>query len=134
MLSLHVHVAHAALGAGRTEVATSSARAALALVAEGYAPESMYRPEANLVAGRALAQAGAHAEAGAAFKAGSDWVRSHALPHVPVPFLDSFLHRNPVNRELLAAVARLQAPTVRLGWPQGAIGAPPSEETTTDGL
>ena len=60
----------------------------------------MYRPEANLVAGRALAQAGAHAEAAAAFRAGSDWVRSHALPHVTVP-LDSFLHRNPVNRELL---------------------------------
>jgi DNA-binding SARP family transcriptional activator len=129
VLSLHVHVAHAALGAGRTEVATSSARAALALVAEGYAPESMYRPEANLVAGRALAQAGAHAEAAAAFKAGSDWVRSHALPHVPVPFLDSFLHRNPVNRELLAAAARLPASVESSSAPHGAITALGSSES-----
>jgi tetratricopeptide (TPR) repeat protein len=129
VLSLHVHVAHAALGAGRTEVATSSARAALALVAEGYAPESMYRPEANLVAGRALAQAGAHAEAAAAFRAGSDWVRSHALPHVPVPFLDSFLHRNPVNRELLAAAARLPATVESSSSPHGAIAALGSSES-----
>ncbi len=129
VLSLHVHVAHAALGAGRTEVATSSARAALALVEEGYAPESMYRPEANLVAGRALAQAGAHAEAAAAFRAGSDWIRSHALPHVPVPFLDSFLHRNPVNRELLAAAARLPASVESSSSPHGAIAALGSSES-----
>ena len=28
------------------------------------------------------------------------------MPHVPAPFMESFLHRNPVNRELLAALAR----------------------------
>jgi hypothetical protein len=122
-------VAHAALSAGRTEVATSSARAALALVEEGYAPESMYRPEANLVAGRALAQAGAHAEAAAALRAGSDWIRSHALPHVPVPFLDSFLHRNPVNRELLAAAARLPTSVEFSTSPHGALAAPGSSES-----
>jgi hypothetical protein len=69
----------------------------------------MYRPEVHLVAWRVLMQAGAPAEAAEALKAGIDWIRSHALPHVPVPFLDSFLHRNPVNRELLAAAARLPA-------------------------
>jgi DNA-binding SARP family transcriptional activator len=128
VLTLHVHLAHAALGAGRTDVAASSARAALVLIAEGCAPESMYRPEANLVAGRALAQAGAHAEAAAAIRAGSDWVRSHALPHVPVSFLDSFLNRNPVNRDLLAAAARLPASAELLDAAPGVFAAPPASQ------
>jgi hypothetical protein len=129
LLALHVHVARAALVEGRVDVAASSARAALLLIAEGYAPESMYRPEASLVAAQALAQAGAPAEAAAAIKAGSDWIRSHALPHVPVPFLDSFLHRNPVNRELLAAAARLPASMLLSSSPQGAIAALGSSES-----
>jgi len=70
----------------------------------------------------AFAMRGAEART-AAFKAGSDWVRSHALPHVPVPFLDSFLHRNPVNRELLAAAARLPASVESSSAPHGAIAA-----------
>jgi hypothetical protein len=121
LLALHVHVARAALVEGRGDVAASSARAALLLVAEGYAPESMYRPEANLVAAQALTQAGAPAEAAAAIKAGSDWIRSHALPQVPVPFIDSFLHRNPVNLELLATAARLPASAVVQCSPQGEV-------------
>jgi DNA-binding SARP family transcriptional activator/tetratricopeptide (TPR) repeat protein len=129
LLALHVHVARAALVEGRVDVAASSARAALLLIAEGYAPESMYRPEASLVAAQALAQAGAPAEAAAAIKAGSDWIRSHALPNVPVPFLDSFLHRNPVNRELLAAAARLPASMLLSSSPQGAIAALGSSES-----
>ena len=129
LLALHVHVARAALLEGRTDTAASSARAALALFEEGYAPESMYRPEANLVAGRALAHAGARAEAAAALKAGTDWIRSHALPNVPVPFLDSFLHRNPVNRELLAAAARLPASAELLSSPQRGAAALPSGES-----
>jgi hypothetical protein len=32
-------------------------------------------------------------------------VHQRALPKVPAPFIDSFLHRNPVNRELLALPA-----------------------------
>jgi len=121
VLALHAHVARAALSEGRTDVAAISARAALALFDEGYAPESMYRPEANLVAGHALALAGAHDEAAVAFRAGTDWIRSHALPQVPVPFIDSFLHRNPVNRELLATAARLPASAVVQCSPQGEV-------------
>jgi tetratricopeptide (TPR) repeat protein len=117
VLALHVHVARAAMVEGRTDAAAVSARAALALFEEGYAPESMYRPEANLVVGHALAHAGARPEAAAVFRAGTDWIRSHALPHVPVPFLDSFLHRNPVNRALLATAARLPASADRLEPP-----------------
>jgi hypothetical protein len=85
----------------------------------------MYRPEASLVAGRALAQSGAHAEATTVFRSGSDWIRSHALPQVPVPFLDSFLNRNPVNRDLLAAAARLTASTPPPGLAPGALAPLP---------
>jgi hypothetical protein len=38
---------------------------------------------------------------------GRDWVLRTARDEVPEPFRDSFLHRNPVNRELLAVAARL---------------------------
>lgn len=103
LLSLHVHVARAALAEGRIDLAETAARAALGLFDEGYAPESMYRPEAHLVAWRALTEAGAHRDAAAALSAGIDWIRRCALPQVPAPFIDSFLHRNPVNRDLLAA-------------------------------
>ena len=123
LLALHVQVARAALDKGQTDLAASSARAALALFEEGYAPESMYRPEANLVAWRALAQAGAHAEAAAALDAGIEWIRSHALPHVPVTFIDSFLHRNPVNRELLAAAKRAAALTESQSSAQSTVAA-----------
>jgi DNA-binding SARP family transcriptional activator len=134
LLALRIHEARAASALDRHAQASAAARQALALFADGYAPEFMYLPELHFVAWRVLDKAGASNEAIAALKAGTDWIRGHALPQVPAPFLDSFLNRNPVNRELLAAVARLQGPTVHIGWPQGAIGAPPSDETTTDGL
>lgn len=35
-----------------------------------------------------------------------DWVYEQALPHVPPPFVDSFLHRNPVNAALRAVATR----------------------------
>jgi len=110
LLALHVHVARAALAAGRIDAAAKAARSALGLFDEGYAPESMYRPEAHLVAWKALTQAGAHREAAAALSAGTDWIRGCALPQVPAPFLDSFLHRNAVNRELLAAATAAANP------------------------
>lgn len=88
LLALHVHVA----------------RAAVALFDAGYAPESMYLPEAWLAAGKALQAAGDAAAAQAAWARGQHWVRTQALPQLPAPFIDSLLHRNPVNRELLALI------------------------------
>ncbi len=105
LLALKVHVARAACHQGQTGAAAAAARAAAALLEAGYAPESMYLPEAHLVVWQALNQAHAHTEAAAALRAGTHWIRSRALPDVPAPFLDSFLNRNPVNRELLALVA-----------------------------
>lgn len=104
LLALKVHVARAACAQGQTDTAAAAARAAGGLLEAGYAPESMYLPEAHLVVWQALTQAQAHAEAAAALRAGTQWIRSRALPEVPAPFLDSFLNRNPVNRELLVLV------------------------------
>ena len=98
-------MARAAHTLGQTDTAAAAARAAVALLEAGYAPESRYLPEAHLVVWRALTQAQAHAEAAVALRAGTQWIRSRALPEVPAPFLDSFLNRNAVNRELLALVA-----------------------------
>jgi len=103
LLALHVHTARAACSQGRTDTAAAAARAAAALLGAGYSPESMYRPEAHLVIWQTLTQAQAHTEAEAARRAGTAWIQSCALPEVPAPFLDSFLNRNRVNRELLAA-------------------------------
>lgn len=101
LLALAVFEARAALDLGQMPRAVEAARRALTLYAEGYRPESMYAPEVHLTAWRALAAAGYAAEADAALCAGVDWVRTVALPNVPLPFADSFLHRNPVNRALL---------------------------------
>lgn len=106
LLALRVHEARAALALGRFGHAVQAARQALALQAEGYRPEAMYPAELHWVAGQALAASGATEEARAIWQAGGDWVRSQALPHVPPPFIESFLHRNAINRALLAALAQ----------------------------
>lgn len=105
VLALHTHEARAALRLGNTARAAAAARGALGLQAEGFSPEFMYGPEVDLVAWQALSASGLAAEASAALQRGAGWVRQR-LPQVPAAFLDSFLHRNPVNRELLAAAAR----------------------------
>ena len=103
--ALQVHQSRAATALSRHDEAAAAARAALALLDQGFAPEFMYLPELYLVAWQALSRAGASDEAAAVLKAGTDWILHHALPQVPAPFLDSFLHRNAVNRELLAAAS-----------------------------
>jgi DNA-binding SARP family transcriptional activator len=102
LMSLHVHVAHAALKQGDAEAAARAADALLGLFDNGCAPDSMYRPEAWLVAYRAFMAAGRAADADRALEHGTGWVRQQALPSVPTAFIDSFLHRNPVNAALLA--------------------------------
>ncbi|MBG6080911.1 DNA-binding SARP family transcriptional activator [Rubrivivax gelatinosus] len=42
-----------------------------------------------------------------------DWVHRDALPHVPAPFVEGFLHRQPVNVALRAAAARRALPVTR---------------------
>lgn len=59
-----------------------------------------------LHAGRALAAAG-DARAREVIESGRRWVHETAATQVPEPYRDSFLHRNPVNDELLALAACL---------------------------
>jgi hypothetical protein len=102
---LQLHRARSALALQRHGEAADAARALLELLHQGHAPDFVYGPEAWLVAARALAVGGDARAARAAWTSGQVWVRQQALPQVPAPFIDSFLHRNPVNRELLATAA-----------------------------
>jgi hypothetical protein len=104
LAALHMHRARAATALQQPEEAAATARELVGLLHEGYVPDFVYTPEAWLVAGQALRAAGDNTAAQAALAAGQQWVRAVALPQVPAPFIDSFLHRNPVNRELLALV------------------------------
>jgi DNA-binding SARP family transcriptional activator len=69
-------------------------------------PVDMYLPEAWWIAVQVFDAAGAVDEALLALAHATRWIRQVALPHVPEPFRDSFLNRNPVNRRLLAAADR----------------------------
>ena len=109
LMGLQVHLAEAALAAGEPDAAADAAAQVLALFGDGCAPDSMYRAEAWWVAHQALAAAGHTGQAAAALQQGTGWVMRQALPHVPPPFIDSFLHRNPVNRALLAAAGNTRA-------------------------
>jgi hypothetical protein len=62
--------------------------------------------ELRLHAGRALLAAD-DPRGLAVLAQGRDWVLRTARDEVPEPVRDSFLHRTPVNRELLAVAARL---------------------------
>lgn len=104
LAALHMHRCTAALALQRHGEAAAAAHELVGLLQEGYVPDFVYTPEAWLVAGKALLAASDSAAAQDALTAGQRWVRTLALPQVPAPFIDSFLHRNPVNRELLALV------------------------------
>ena len=102
LAALQMHRARAAMALQRHDEAALAANELVRLLHEGYVPDFVYTPEAWWVAGQALRAAGQVAAAQAALAAGRHWVQAQALPQVPAPFIDSFLHRNPVNRELLA--------------------------------
>jgi DNA-binding SARP family transcriptional activator len=105
LMALQVHVARAALDESLHDEALAAANTLLLRFEEGYAPDSMYRAEAWLVAHQALLAAGQRAEAERALEQGRRWVRHTVLPQVPAAFIDSFLHRNAVNASLLAATS-----------------------------
>lgn len=108
LMGLQVHVARAALALGRADDAGAAARAVLDLFEQGCAPDSMYRAEAWCVAASALLACGLADEADRVRRCAEQWLRTVALPQVPAAFLDSFLHRNAVNRELLSAARSRQ--------------------------
>ena len=77
----------------------------LAALTGGESSDELYRGEAWLAA--AMALAGSEPQRTAALlRTATNWLRGTAIDHVPEPFRESFLHRNAVNRELLALAAR----------------------------
>ena len=81
------------------------AREAIALLAQAE-PSETYRGEAWLSAYKALAVVG-DTRAGEVLADAVAWIRRAADQVVPPEFRDSFLNRNPANRELLALATRL---------------------------
>lgn len=81
-------------------IAVRHARAAVAL-APRRRSTALMPAERWLLPARALLAAGEHSEAEALVAAGHDWVNRTAADHVPPQFREGFLHRNPVNNELL---------------------------------
>ena len=67
----------------------------------------IYAPEYWWGLHRAFDAAGEAPAAREALARGRDWILETALPNVPAEFRDSFLHRNPLNRDLLAAARRV---------------------------
>ena len=105
LAAVRMQRARAAMALQQHGEAATAAHALVGLLKAGYVPDFAYTPEAWLTAGQALRAAGEPGPAWAALSAGQDWVRAQALPEVPAPFIDSFLHRNPVNQALLALAA-----------------------------
>ncbi len=105
-LAGHVRAAACALQLGAPARALPHAQAALHLAATRE-PDSFYLPEMWLVLARAHQALGHSDDAARAAADGLAWVRRVDRAHVPVEFHDSFLHRNPVNRDLMALAARL---------------------------
>ncbi|MES2101288.1 MAG: AAA family ATPase [Pseudomonadota bacterium] len=104
VLAAHVRAAGIAAGVDPA-LAARHAHAALAL-AERRQSTTLLPAELWLHCGRALQAAGETSEARRLMATGRDWVQRTAREHVPAAFRDSFVNRNPVNRELLALASR----------------------------
>jgi tetratricopeptide (TPR) repeat protein len=99
-LAAHVRAAMVALSIREWRRALPHVEAALRLALE-FDMDSMYRGELWLAAHRAYAAAGEDAYARRSLDEGVNWVRRVAQANVPSECRESFLGRNPVNRELL---------------------------------
>lgn len=106
-LSGHVRAAACALAVDAPARALPHVEAALHL-AKHYLPDSFYMPEMWLVSAQVLAALGRESAARRSATEGRAWIRKVHDTQVPTDFRDSFLHRNRVNRELLALAARMR--------------------------
>ena len=66
----------------------------------------MYLPEVWAIGHDVLTARGDASEAAALLARALEWIEQTALRHVPPTYRDSFLHRNPVNRQLLTTASR----------------------------
>lgn len=111
-LAIHAHarVAAAARRQGQAELGRRHARDALRLM-QDYASDDIYPGEVAQIAIASLAEGNADDadEARAALRRAVDWITRTAAEHVPPEYRDSFLTRNPFNRELLTSATRLRS-------------------------
>ena len=99
-ISAEVLLARALLREGDAQAALPRVRIALGL-ATSYQPDVVYHAEIGQIAHQVLS---ANGENGAAVLRDTvDWIQHTTASRVPAEFRDSFMHRNPVNRDLLAA-------------------------------
>ena len=87
-------------------LARKAALAALELAAQGRQTVALLPAALWLHCARALRLAGGDHKADELLFKGREWLRATAAEHVPEPFRDSFLNRQPVHRELLAVASR----------------------------
>ena len=105
-ISAEVLLARALMCEGDAQAALPRVRIALGLAAS-YQPDVVYQAEIGQIAHQVLS---ANGENGAAVLRDTvDWIQHTTASRVPAEFRDSFMHRNPVNRDLLAAASRLGA-------------------------
>ena len=104
----HARVAAAARRQKHPDLACHHAHAALALMRD-YEPDDIYPGEVVRIAIAALREGSAAdvEEARSAMHRTIDWIRRTAEERVPAEYRDSFLTRNPSNRELLTSASRL---------------------------
>jgi hypothetical protein len=105
VLEAEVRCAQAAQRAGLHVQAADHAREALTRLRDT-APTNLYRGDVWLAAAEAL-QATAPDERAAAIREAQAWIEATAQRRVPEAYRDSFLRRNPANRDLLALATRL---------------------------
>jgi tetratricopeptide (TPR) repeat protein len=97
--------AHALSRAGATDSAAQAMRELVPQLAT-LQPADLYLAEAWWLAAQVFEASGDSDQALMALAHGAQWIRRVALPEVPDEFRDSFLHRNPTNRALLATAER----------------------------
>jgi DNA-binding SARP family transcriptional activator/tetratricopeptide (TPR) repeat protein len=105
MVAARTRLCQASLALGHVAEATRHARQ-LASLAQSDGSDDLYRAEVWLTAYRALIQSDPQ-RAEIVLRTALKWLRETARNHVPELFRDSFLHRNPVNRDLLALASKL---------------------------
>lgn len=99
-----------AAGLRRSQSAAAAQAALQALeLSQSLDPPGLYKPELWLHAAHALLGDGQTGRAGSVVLHAADWIQARvAAGDVPESFVESFLHRNPVNAQLLAMAVRLR--------------------------
>lgn len=111
-LAADLRAAELAASLGMLHAAATHADRARALLAtdrdgdEAVAATDLSDAEGWLMLGRAYTATGRAVDAADACARGAQWVVQIASGHVAPEFRDSFLHRNPIHRDLLAVAAR----------------------------